>query len=268
MTLAFANTAWVHTREGAVLRNGSWRKHVALPVRVGLLERPEGIVLIDAGYSPEAITAPGRSLALRTYTRLLVIELLPGGDPEKVLHSRGYSTADVIAVIVTHFHVDHVSALARFPRSRIIANGSAFFELQANRLIANIRHGIFKELLPVDTGERIEDVFEKPQIEAPLDLGLAYDIFGDGSVLAVDLPGHAMGHFGVCFPYAERPLLYATDTQWLLPAFEGRAPGFPASLVGTSASDKADSTARVARFAAAGGEVMLCHDPTSTAYDI
>lgn len=251
-----------------MLRGGSWRKRVALPVRVGLIERAEGIVLIDTGYSPEAITAPERSFALRAYARILAPKLLPEGAPEAVLHRRGRTAEDVIAVIVTHFHVDHVSALARFPNARIITHGSALSAIRAARPVANLLQGIFLELLPADIDDRLEDVVAKASVEAPLGLGRAYDIFGDGSLLAVDLPGHAAGHFGLCFPDTDRPLLYATDTQWLIAALPDRAPGFPASLIGTSARDKAASTARVARFAAAGGVVMLCHDPAPTAHDI
>lgn len=86
-------------------------------------------------------------------------------------------------------------------------------------------------------------------------------------MLGVPLPGHATGHYGLCFS-GDRPLLYAVDAQWLLPAvLEGRVPGLPASLVAHEKADLADSVALVKRFAQAGGEVMLCHDPTLTRYD-
>jgi glyoxylase-like metal-dependent hydrolase (beta-lactamase superfamily II) len=268
MTPTFTNTAWVHAREGALLRGGRWKRRIALPVRVGLLERPEGIVLIDAGYSPEALSAPGRSLALRSYARAFAPDLLPEGDPEAVLSGLGLSAQDVVAVIVTHFHVDHVSALLRFPDARIITHGPALAEVLSARTVNNLRQGIFPELLPTDIPDRLDDITRKPRVEAPLGLGAAHDVFGDGTVLGIDLPGHAAGHFGLCFPQGERPLLYAVDTQWLLASLPDRAPGFPASLIGISGRDIASSTAKIARFAAAGGEVMLCHDPIRTAYDI
>lgn len=67
-------------------------------------------------------------------------------------------------------------------------------------------------------------------VQAPLGLGPAWDIAGDGSLLVVELPGHHDGHVGLCFPKRAQPLLYATDVQWLMRAVLDRAPGFPAGL--------------------------------------
>ena len=69
------------------------------------------------------------------------------------------------------------------------------------------------------------DFGQAPLEEAPLGLGPAWDIAGDGSLLVVDLPGHHDGHVGLCFPKRAQPLLYATDVQWLMRAvLEDRAP--------------------------------------------
>jgi glyoxylase-like metal-dependent hydrolase (beta-lactamase superfamily II) len=95
------------------------------------------------------------------------------------------------------------------------------------------------------------------------------DLFGDGSVLAVDLPGHADGQFGLLFPDRERPLLYAVDVQWLLGALkQERTPGFPASLLAEDFVAIEPTSAMLRRFLAAGGEVMFCHDPDLTPYDL
>ena len=268
MTPVFANTAWVHTRERLILRGGRWGKRVSLPVRIGVLERPDGVVLIDAGYSPEAISVAGRSLGLRLYSWVFAPELLPDGDPEHVLRDMGYAPDDVTAIVLTHFHVDHVSALARFPKARVIAHRPTYDQIVKRGFFANLHRGVFAELLPDDMPSRLEDITEKQSVEAPLGLGPAWDVFGDQSVLAVDLPGHAEGHLGLCFPNAERPFLYATDAQWTMPALRGRAPGFPASTVAEDAMAAALSTARIAAFHDAGGEVMLCHDPQMTRHDL
>lgn len=267
MTPVFSNTAWVSTRERLVRRGGGWHR-VRLPVRVGILERPDGPALIDAGYSHEALSAPGRSMGLRLYGHLLGPKLRPTGDPEAALAQLGYSAKDVTAVIVTHFHVDHVSALARFPNARLLAHGPSLKATLQRSYLANMRHGVFAELLPQDAPERLEDVTERPLCDAPLGLGPAHDLFGDGAVLAVPLPGHAEGQLGLCFTQGARPLLYAVDVQWLLASLPNRLPGPPASLVAHDRRAAEQSVRRVSDFIAQGGEVMLCHDPTPTPRDL
>ena len=267
MKITFTNTAYVHTRERLVLNKGRWNKRLALQVRVGIIEHPDGVVLIDAGYSPEAISAPGRSPMLRAYSWAFSPELLPDGDPIKALSQMGYTADDVKAIILTHFHVDHISALARFPNARLIACQQTFENVRTRSIWANIHRGIFPELLPNDMTVRLENVFDKPQVNGPLGLGLAYDIFEDNRILAIRLPGHAEGHFGLCFPQLERPMLYAADVQWVTAALTRGPIGYPGRLVAEDPHAQRESTAKIVGFARAGGDVLLCHTPEMTAYD-
>ena len=268
MKLHFTNTALVHVRERLVLRGGNWRRKLALKVRVGILERPDGVVLIDAGYGIEALTAPGRSWGLCAYGRILNPTLLPEGAPDAALARLGYSATDVTTVVVTHFHADHVSTLARFPQARLIAHRPTYEKILGRSRLANLHRGIFRELLPTDMGARLTDITGIHQVVAPMGLGPAHDIFGDGSVLAVDLGGHAEGHFGLCFACNPKPLLYAVDAQWLRAALPDHIPGFPARWVAEDYGALIDRADRVAALAEAWGEVLLCHDPADSVYDL
>jgi hypothetical protein len=65
------------------------------------------------------------------------------------------------------------------------------------------------------------------------------------------------------------PLLYATDTQWLMRAIvEDRCPGFPASIIAYDRAAARWSVEVVRNFIAAGGEAMLCHDPQPHRLDL
>lgn len=253
----FTNTASFTTREGLILRGGSGR--VTLPVRCGLIAHPaHGPVLIDAGCGPRVTTDPRRSLSLRIYNRLLGPVIHSEGSPLALLAAHGYAPNDVTRILVTHLHVDHICYLEAFPNADLVTHGPA---------IGGIRHGVFPELLPDDFANRRVplDGFAKGAL--PYDLGEGWDIFGDGTVLGVPLPGHARGHYGLCFN-GSRPMLYAVDAHWLLAGvMEDRAPGFPASLLADDADALGSSVALVRQFARAGGEVVLCHDPGLTPYD-
>jgi len=181
----------------------------------------------------------------------------------------GLRKDDIRTVIVTHFHADHVGGLADLPGTRILTSRRAWNAVKRRGKTGNALAGVFDRLLPEDLERRLAFFEASDQVQAPLGLGQAWDIAGDGSLLVVDLPGHHDGHVGLCFPNRARPLLYATDVQWLLRAvIEDRAPGFPASLTQHDRKANANSLAKVRAFAAAGGEVVLCHDPGAHPLDL
>lgn len=254
----FANTASARTRRGLVQRGGGWGA-IHLRVRCGLIRHPTvGPILIDAGYGPRAKEGPARSFALKTYARLAPMALNPLESPLALLADHGLLPEDVKLVLVTHLHADHVCYLRDLPNARFMTDGQTQ---------GRLRHFVFNELLPNDFADRQVDIRTLDERTMPFDLGQGFDVLGDGSVLAVPLPGHAPGHFGVCFP-GDTPLLYAVDTQWTRGAVDGSgAPGFLTRMLGVQNDAATRSNDLVRRFAAAGGDVVLCHDPAPTRYD-
>jgi len=251
------------------MRGGNWQS-VRLRVRYGLIFHPAaGPVLVDTGYTPQALIGAGRSGMLRLYGALLKPELNAAEQVLPVLTRFGLSPDNIRAVIVTHFHADHISGLSLFRNARFIASDAAWARVKARTPRQNLRQGVFTQLFPVDFEARLDGISAKPRIAPRGDSPGGADLFGDGSVIAVDLPGHADGQFGLLFAGEQRPLLYAVDVQWLLEALsENRTPGFPATLIAEDASVIEPTSAMLRRFMTSGGEVMLCHDPAPTAHDL
>lgn len=262
MRPVFANSAWVTAPEWAILRGGGWRRR-RLQVRFGFFDHPKfGPVLIDTGYTDHTITAPNRSLTLRAYNWLLRPKLNPAGQ----LRNLGVSPEDIRMVIVTHFHADHVSGLRAFPNAQFMASGLAWEHVRRKTNRQNLRHGVFAELLPDDFAARMQPIENLSEKEMPR-LPKAYDLFSDGSVLGVPLPGHADGHFGVYFP--ESDLLYAADTQWIAEALPtGKRPYLLPRLIWDDTNTGARSSERVAQFQSHGGKVLLCHDDAPSEFDL
>lgn len=255
MTPVFCNSADVPGPEWLLVKGGRFRR-LRLQVRYGLLLHPSGPTLIDTGYTAHATAAPGRSAGLRLYCPLLRPRLIPEGQPEAFLARHGLRPEDVARVIVTHYHADHISGLRLFANARFTASRAAFRRLLARSRWRNLHRATFPELLPPDFADRLDAIEDRP----------GSDIFGDGSVIAIDLPGHADGHIGLMFPAAR--LLYGTDAQWLLAALEpGRRPGGPLRLFAEKPAALAGSTDLLHRFRAGGGTVMLCHDPAPAPFD-
>lgn len=258
----FVNSATVRAPERLMRRGGRWQS-LGLQVRYGLyLSETAGPVLIDTGYTRHAVSAPGRSLGLRAYSLALRPKLIPEGQVEAVLARFNLRPKDIRRVIVTHFHADHVSGLSLFPTARFMVSANGWISLQARSRLSNLRHGIFPELLPPDFADRV-DLVEAAPVRPQ-----GRDLLGDGSILALPLPGHCDGHFGLIFPQLPRPLLYAVDAQWLLDALPAdRRPGYPSRLIAADPGALDASTDLVQSFAQTGG-VVLCHDPHPSPYDL
>lgn len=267
MRPVFSNSAWVDARERLVLRGGRLQV-VALPVRYGLVQHPKaGPTLIDTGYAAHALSGSGRGCALRLYGKLLSPRLNLAGQAAPFLARHGLTPEEISTVIVTHFHADHVSGLRLFPKARFVASGVAWGRIARRGRVQNLRHGIFSELLPDDFAARLTPVEECLVVPHPVG-AKAWDIFGDGLILAVDLPGHADGHLGLYFNDRVGPLLYATDTQWMLDALpKDRRPQLAPRLIADAPKLLDRSTDIVLAFHRTGGSILLCHDPKPSQFD-
>lgn len=269
MQVVFANCANIKAPERLVLRGGRWRK-INLRVRFGFIRHPElGPVLIDAGYGPRVTQGRNRSWGMRFSNAMMRPDLIAEQSPVAVVAQHGFAPQDVKLVILTHLHSDHIAQLRDFPNARFIIDRLAWEDMHNTSHRKNQLTGFFAELLPDDFGDRIIDMRAKLSVDLPLGLGDGFDLLGDGSTLGVPFPGHASGHIGICFPNFSMPLLYATDVQWARDALApGKSPGKPATLICQDRKAWQSSTRRVRQFQQAGGDVMLCHDPEVTQYDL
>lgn len=264
MRPVFINSASVPAPERLLLKGGQWRM-IDLKVRYGFLEHPTlGPVLIDTGYGPRVTNGNERSLTLKAYAAALRPRLIAGNCVLPFLHSKGIQPDDVRTIIITHFHADHVAAILDFPKAQFLLSQKVWESFVRSGQFGNLRHGVFGELIPADFAARMTFFEPLPSVQLGGSLGHGHDVLGDGSVLSVDLPGHAAGHSGLLFTDGPRPLLYATDVQWLPRAItERRAPGFPATRIYDDAYAASESAAKVRAFAASGGDFLLCHQPQS-----
>ena len=252
----FINSALVSTPERFVLRGGSWRR-IDVGVLYGLVLHPQhGPVLIDTGYGPRA-TEGDRSLMLTAYGAILRPRLQREGLPAPQLAALGHQPEDVRSIVVTHFHPDHIAALRDFPNASFITSAVTWAKVKSMPAATRIHNGIFLELLPDDFEARIIPIEDSTEVSTPF--GTARDVLGDGSCLAIDLPGHAIGHFGLIWPRLDEPLFYAVDTTWLLDALD-RLPAGPAQLIYSDADAMRRSVDLVRAARDAGWRIVLCHD--------
>jgi glyoxylase-like metal-dependent hydrolase (beta-lactamase superfamily II) len=81
-----------------------------------------------------------------------------------------------------------------------------------------LRSGVLRALIPVDIDDRLVFFEDRPRIALdpafrPFEDGA--DLFGDGALVAVELPGHCPGHWGLaCRGADDRMHFLAADAAW------------------------------------------------------
>lgn len=175
---------------------GKERDRVWLPVSAYLIERPRGLVLVDTGWdramSPDGtyntraqIASLGSYLLYKTNQGMVEA----GQTVAEQLARMGISARDLDYVLLTHLDCDHANGLAQVRDARHIltsADELAFASKFPNNAVRYQKRWW--------SGVNLQ-TFEWSGTEGPA--GKSHDLFGDGSLVLVNIPGHAEGLFAV-----------------------------------------------------------------------
>lgn len=203
--------------EAMTLRGGALSAAV-FPALVGLIIHPdEGPVLFDTGYD-DAFLAATDPFPQRLY-RWLTPPTIPAGAAASAQLARfGLTPDDVHWVVLSHFHGDHVAGLHAFGRARIACSRRGLDAARTGGAARALAGGVLRALIPPDIDARAVFFEDRPRVALPR--GLApfeegADLLGDGSLLAVELPGHCPGHWGLAARAADDGLHFLTgDAAW------------------------------------------------------
>ncbi len=141
---------------------------------------------------------------------------------------------DIHYIFLSHFHADHMCALNDFPKSKFICSKEAYLSVKNKKGVSAVKSAFIPNLLPTDFEQRvffiedskiaqissqsiktIEEVFQKP----------LYDIWGDGSCLAINLSGHAKGQLGLIFENDKSETIFlVADAVWRSVGFRENRP--------------------------------------------
>ena len=237
---------------GAIARRGGPWRRVTFPALVAVIEHPDGVVVVDTGYSPRAVAAASRGLS-RVYRALLPVTINPTRTLAVQLDRLGLGP--VTDVVVTHLHLDHVGGLADVldvaaegPEPRVVLDRAALATFRATRGWAALVRGWVPGTVPDAVDRLAVDPSDLPRADgAWADLGPlpgGRDVLGDGSVVVVPLDGHADGHLGVLVrargaagdgggdDVDDVDLLLVGDAAWDVRAItDGALPAAPVRLI-------------------------------------
>lgn len=195
----------------------------------GLIEHEEkGLILYDTGYTDRFFKAT-KSYPNKIYAKMTKVVIDPNEEVIAQLEKNNINPSEINYIFITHFHADHVAGLLDFPEAKIYTSRAALNQIQKISNTFAFTKGVLKDLIPTNLLERtlvIEDIC-KP-IQDPI-LKVKYDVFGDTSLYAIPLPGHAAGQLGLLLETEKRPYFLIADACWLKKSFEELA--MPNSIV-------------------------------------
>lgn len=161
-----------------------------LPVSVYLIEHPKGLILVDTGWhrdmSPEGVydkAAQIKSLGSRVLYNVNQGQIPLGEAVDEQLATMGIKPADLEYVLLTHLDCDHANGLRAVRDAKHIVVAQE--ELDCARKNGFIR---YKKKWWKDCD--LETIAWNGE-EGPA--GKSFDLFGDGSIKMINIPGHCDG---------------------------------------------------------------------------
>lgn len=257
--------------QAMTMRGGTLRPVDYHAVAMLLIHPEEGAILFDTGYDPAFLTATSHFPEI-FYRLATPVNLPAGADAASQCRALGYQPEDVRHVILSHFHGDHLAGLHAFPNAAIHCARAGLQDLRRHTRVAATRRGLLPRLLPADLDQRTRFFEDARQVPLPADFhpfDSGADILGDNSLLAVELPGHCPGHWGLALRDARWGAhLLVADAAWSSQAIrENRPP--PAISTGWLGDTRATRTTLDAlhRLHIRNPEIRLtpCHCPERAA---
>lgn len=162
-----------------------------------LLEHPQyGHILFDTGYGSCFYEAT-EVFPYSVYARVTPVFINEEDTAKSQLLKLGIKPEDVSYIIISHFHADHIGGLRDFPEAKFVCLESAYQAINKRTGIMALREGFLPKLLPDDFSDRVMFLREKTFSDEFSPFTYYYDVFGDKSILAFDLSGHASGQIGI-----------------------------------------------------------------------
>lgn len=226
MKIYFLATGFGHISKAWFVQ-GAGMQSVQFPILSVLIERENDLVLFDTGIGTriEEEMRPPVYWGNRFFHRCVMrTQFDPARDA--LVHQLlrlGFKTSDVRNIIISHLHWDHAGGMRDFPHAHFFINRREWDFASSLAGVPLFKNAFIKEQF-YGTGldiELIEADSRKPFKNFPA----SYDLFGDGSMVMVDLPGHSPGLMGMYLTMPScRKFFLSADTFYFPEGLEERLP--------------------------------------------
>lgn len=245
---------------------------VTFPAMVGVIAHPtRGHFLFDTGYDPFFVEAT-ETFPERFYRWTTPAQIGAGDEWREWLAANDIAEDSLAGLLVSHFHGDHVAGASRMAHLPMYCARAGLDTLRSGGRFARVRKGLLPGLVPEAMDDKalfFEDMPERPLPAEFAPFTSGRDILGDGSLLAVELPGHCKGHWGLAFVTEEgQAVLLAGDAVYSGRAIDENRP--PPRFVTNLLGDTPTYHATLARLREADGKgadlaILPAHCPVRAA---
>lgn len=213
-----------------------------IPFPIYLIEHRHGLVLFDGGLDSAAAGDP--AAVYGAMAQQIDIRFPFEFQVEQQLDGLGFALRDVETVIASHLHFDHAGALKEFPHARtFLGEGEMEYALAPERFSSawyrredfDDRHAISWQVLPCD-----------------------HDVFGDGAVTVLRMPGHTPGSLAAMVHLPERTVILTGDVVHTRDAMEGEC-AYHGDVDTVAARQSLRKLTHLTAVHQA--DVWICHDP-------
>ncbi|SDZ09506.1 Metallo-beta-lactamase superfamily protein [Evansella caseinilytica] len=193
--LKVMNAGFCRAKKSHILK-GADKEEVWLPALFYLIEHPKyGKLLFDTGYSTRFFDVTTK-FPFSIMQKLTPVRISTEENAGNQLKRLGIAPEEISIVLLSHLHVDHVGGVDGFPESTFYVNKQEWDYCRQSEWKL-FRNGYIKKLFEQVAASALTLLdFEKN--------GLPYgpfpktiDLFNDGSIILVPLPGHAVGQYGL-----------------------------------------------------------------------
>jgi glyoxylase-like metal-dependent hydrolase (beta-lactamase superfamily II) len=212
------NTAWVRTKK-SILLAGAKFEPIEVPTIFAVIEHPQkGIILFDTGHHTKFYNAT-RKFPYRIHSILTPCDLKEDNNAGNQLLKIGIHPDDVKAIIISHGHADHIPGIIDFPHAKIIINKVELdfmcWDFTKHNSVKLLKYAYLKSLYNNCKNEIIPiDFTIRGKSHSSFDT--AVDLWDDGTMYLVPLPGHTRGQMGLFMNNVEsRDLFFVGDAAYL-----------------------------------------------------
>jgi glyoxylase-like metal-dependent hydrolase (beta-lactamase superfamily II) len=232
------------------LIQGGRLKSIEIPAIFALIQHPhQGYILFDTGYSPRFFAAT-QKFPQKFYALVTPVTIESQQTAWAQLAAIHIPATAIDYIIFSHLHADHIGGLLDFPQAKFIGSEQGYRAVAQKHGLARVMAGFLPELLPPDFRSRVQftETMRESELPArfrPFDRGI--DLWADGTMWLVALPGHAIGQLGL-FLTDDRGITYflIADACWLSRAYqELLLPSSLANLIMASTSQYRETLGKI-----------------------
>jgi len=205
------------THVACMALRGSGLTVCRFPARAYLIETSRRRWLWDTGYASHFLDHT-RHGVFAWYRRITPVHFNAEEALVRQLRERGLLAKDLDAVILSHFHGDHIAGLRDLQGAPTWLSAAGWAATRSLRGIGALRKGFVPGLIPPDFESSVTGIETFHRVALPDDLAPFTHAWAapgaDGELLIVELPGHAAGHLGAFVATAQGWVMLASDAAW------------------------------------------------------